>query len=173
MHITKYTDYSLRVLMLLALQDDDRLLGIAEISKTFRISRHHLTKVVNNLARLGLVASMRGPGGGIRLVPSTLAMTVGSAIRQLEAVDRVVDCDEQPCLFRGSCELDLAFQRATHAFLAELDQCSLANLVARKGDLQRIISPHPCRAEAATSGAAPRRAVPYSQAAYAASRIGV
>ncbi len=45
MHITKYTDYSLRVLMLLAVQDDDRLLGIAEISKTFQICRNHLGSI--------------------------------------------------------------------------------------------------------------------------------
>jgi Rrf2 family nitric oxide-sensitive transcriptional repressor len=45
MQITKYTDYSLRVLMLLAVQDDDRLLGIAEISETFQISRNHLGSI--------------------------------------------------------------------------------------------------------------------------------
>ncbi len=45
MHMTKYTDYSRRVLVLPAIQDDDRVLGIAEISNTFQISRNHLGSI--------------------------------------------------------------------------------------------------------------------------------
>ncbi|WP_373510477.1 hypothetical protein [Thiocapsa sp.] len=44
MHMTKYTDYSRRVLVLPAVQDD-RVLGIAEISKAFQISRNHLGSI--------------------------------------------------------------------------------------------------------------------------------
>jgi Rrf2 family nitric oxide-sensitive transcriptional repressor len=132
MHITKYTDYSLRTLMLLALQEADHRLSITEISETLRVSNNHLMKVVNNLARLGLVDSMRGRGGGIRLVPRTRQMTIGAAIRQLEPVEPLVDCDSGPCLFRGRCELDLALRRATQAFLDELDKQALSDLVGVK-----------------------------------------
>ncbi len=45
MHITKYTDCSRRVLVLLAVQDDERLVGVAEISNTFQISRNHLGSI--------------------------------------------------------------------------------------------------------------------------------
>jgi DNA-binding IscR family transcriptional regulator len=45
MHITKYTDCSRRVLVLLAVQVDERLVGVAEIGKTFQISRNHLGSI--------------------------------------------------------------------------------------------------------------------------------
>ena len=129
MHITKYTDYSLRTLMLLALQEVDQRLSIAEISETLRVSHNHLMKVVNNLARLGLVDSVRGRGGGIRLVPRTRQMTIGAVMRELEPVESLVDCDAGPCPFYGGCELDLALQRAMQAFLEELDKQTLSDLV--------------------------------------------
>lgn len=132
MHITRYTDYSLRTLMLLALQEADQRLSIAEISETLRVSHNHLMKVVNNLARLGLVDSVRGRGGGIRLVPHTRQLTIGAVMRRLEPVEPLVDCDAGPCLFRGRCELDLALQRATQAFLNELDKQTLSDLVRDK-----------------------------------------
>jgi Rrf2 family nitric oxide-sensitive transcriptional repressor len=129
MHITKYTDYSLRTLMLLAVQEADQRLSIAEISETLRVSHNHLMKVVNNLSRLGLVDSVRGRGGGIRLVPRTRQMTIGAVMRQLEPIEPLVDCDAGPCLFRGRCELDLALQRGMQAFLDELDKQTLSDLV--------------------------------------------
>jgi len=46
MHITRYTDYSLRTLMLLTLLEADRRLSIAEISATLRVSHDHLIKQV-------------------------------------------------------------------------------------------------------------------------------
>ena len=132
MYITKYTDYSLRTLMLLAQQDGDQRLSIAEISESLRVSHNHLMKVVNNLARLGLVDSLRGRGGGIRLVPGTRQMTIGAVMRELEPVEPLVDCDAGPCPFRGGCELDFALQRAMHAFLEELDKKTLSDLVRDK-----------------------------------------
>ena len=132
MHITKYTDYSLRTLMLLALEEADQRLSIAEISETLRVSRNHLMKVVNNLARLGLVDSVRGRGGGIRLEPRTRNMTIGAVMRQLEPVEPLVDCDTGPCPFRGGCELDLALQRAMQAFLDELDKQTFSDSAGSK-----------------------------------------
>jgi|GEM_PF-3582940 len=46
MHISRYTDYSLRTLMLLTLLEADRRLSIAEISAPARVSHDHLTKEV-------------------------------------------------------------------------------------------------------------------------------
>ncbi|MDZ7686323.1 MAG: Rrf2 family transcriptional regulator [Gammaproteobacteria bacterium] len=66
MRLTQHTDFSLRVLIHLALQHD-RLTTIQEISKAaYGISRNHLMKVAQKLARTGYVQSVRGQGGGLR-----------------------------------------------------------------------------------------------------------
>tara|TARA_R110002049_G_scaffold244403_1_gene418323 strand:- start:96 stop:527 length:432 start_codon:yes stop_codon:yes gene_type:complete len=139
MHITKYTDYSIRTLMYLAVLPKTELSNIGEISKTFSISRNHLMKVVNDLVNNGLVVSVRGRLGGIKLGQPAEQINIGALIRGLEATDRIVDCDNGPCLFRGQCGFDLAVQKATDAFFAELDRYTLADLVKRKGKLSQLI----------------------------------
>jgi len=139
MHITKNTDYSLRTLMLLALQDGDERISIKQISQTFNISRGHLMKVVNQLSRLQLVDATRGRNGGVRLGLKLEDINIGSVVRQLEEVTRIVDCEDGPCLFRKACNLERAFQKATEAFLSELDQYTLADLVRQRTHLQRIV----------------------------------
>ncbi len=139
MHITKNTDYSLRTLMLLALQPPGERISIEKISETFSISRGHLMKIVNQLANLHLVETTRGRSGGVRLDLEYSDINIGSVVRQLEEVTRIVNCDDGPCLFKGACNLERAFQKASDAFLHELDQYTLADLVKQRSHLQKIV----------------------------------
>ncbi|RYD36626.1 MAG: BadM/Rrf2 family transcriptional regulator, partial [Verrucomicrobiaceae bacterium] len=65
MKLSLFSDYSLRVLMYGALKGAPFQLD--EVTDAYAISRHHLGKVVNRLARLGYLDTQRGRGGGIRL----------------------------------------------------------------------------------------------------------
>ena len=139
MHITKNTDYALRTLMLLALLPPEERISIEEISTTFDISKGHLMKIVNQLANLHLVDTARGRSGGVRLDLDHSDINIGSVIRQLNEITKIVDCNDGPCLFKGACNLDLAFQKATDAFLHELDQYTLADLIKQRSHLQKIV----------------------------------
>ena len=52
MRLTSYTDYALRLLMYLALKDDG-LATIADIAKTYGISKNHLMKIAYELGASG------------------------------------------------------------------------------------------------------------------------
>ncbi len=71
MRLTRFTDYSLRVLIYLGQNDQNRV-TISQISESYNISKNHLMKVVSNLTRLQFVSAQRGPGGGIQLEPECL-----------------------------------------------------------------------------------------------------
>ena len=73
MRLSDYTDYTLRVLMYCA-RHSDRLVTIAEIAATHQVSKNHLMKIVNDLARQGLLETTRGRGGGIRLLKAPAAI---------------------------------------------------------------------------------------------------
>jgi Rrf2 family transcriptional regulator, nitric oxide-sensitive transcriptional repressor len=65
LRLTVYTDYSLRLLMYLALKENG-LATIAEVAESYGISKNHLMKVAHQLGVAGYVATVRGRSGGLR-----------------------------------------------------------------------------------------------------------
>lgn len=129
MRLTRYTDYSLRTLIYLGLNDRG-LSSIAEIARAYGISESHLTKVVHQLGRLGLVRTLRGRGGGLRLALPPSEIVIGAVVRQTEEDLALVECFAGgPCIITPSCRLRRALGEALAAFLAVLDGYTLADLL--------------------------------------------
>src|SRR5689334_20318523 len=91
MQLTYYTDYSLRVLMYLAVHRD-RMVNISEIAERYEISRKPLVKVDHKLARCGFIKSYRGKGGGIELARDPSEINVGEVVRYTEGPLKPVEC---------------------------------------------------------------------------------
>ncbi len=142
MRITRYTDYSLRVLIYLALSGD-RLPTIADIAQSYGISRNHLMKVVHELNLLGYVETVRGKNGGVclRLPPSSI--NIGELVRDVEHDLALVECFEGPdgCVITPACQLQHVLADALEAFLATLSQYTLADLLppASKRPLEQLL----------------------------------
>ncbi len=152
MRLTRYTDYSLRVLMYLAARPDG-LARIGEISDVYGISRNHLMKVVPDLVRLGFVTSTRGRGGGIRLARPAAEINVGAAVRATE--DGFQAAPRESCRIAPACALRCALDEAVRAFLGVLDTYTLAMLSGPDAPLAALF-PEPARDGAASaSGAGP------------------
>ncbi|MCL4105660.1 UNVERIFIED_CONTAM: hypothetical protein GTU68_023727 [Idotea baltica] len=141
MELNQFTDYSLRTLIFVALEDGE-LASVKQISAAFSISENHLVKVVHNLAKLGYLKTFRGRSGGMRLAKEPSEICVGEVIRAVETM-AVVPCiapRKGTCCIKGVCELQLALGRATTAFLAELDKLTLADLVTNETELKSRIA---------------------------------
>jgi Rrf2 family nitric oxide-sensitive transcriptional repressor len=135
MKLTLYSDYSLRVLMHLAL-NRTRLCSIYEIAKSNRISENHLAKVVHHLGKLGYVTTLRGRGGGLRLARAPEEIAVGEVVRKTEDGFDLLDCPS--CLLAPACVLTGALSEAVSAFLKVLDRRTIADLI-RPGDRLRAL----------------------------------
>lgn len=83
MRLTRFTDYSLRVLIYLGQNTQDRV-TINQISEDYELSKNHLMKVVSNLTRLKFVNAQRGPGGGIQLNRPPEEICLEEVIRNTE-----------------------------------------------------------------------------------------
>jgi len=130
--LTSYTDYSLRVLMYLAVSRRP-LATIEAIAGAYGISHAHLTKVVQQLSALGLVETVRGRRGGLRLARPPERVNVGELIRNTESL-ALVECFRAggDCVITPACGLRAVLGEALDAFLAVLDGYTLADLIARR-----------------------------------------
>lgn len=137
MHITRYTDYSLRALIYLALQQD-RLTTIQEIADSYDISKNHLMKVVHQLTLKGYIESVRGKNGGLRLNRRPEDINIGVLLRETEQDMNLVECfsEQNKCCITPVCGLKNIFADALKSFLATLDQYSLADVMPERQQRQ-------------------------------------
>lgn len=130
MRLTDYTDYTLRVLMFCA-ANPDRLVTIAELAEHHHLSKNHLMKIVNDLARQGVIETTRGRGGGMRLLKEPTQIVVGEIVRRTETDFRIVECFDEgtnACLLSPTCRLKRVFDAAMQAYFKVLDGVTLADI---------------------------------------------
>lgn len=144
MTLSLFSDYSLRVLMYAALKGSS--FQVSEVTAAYGISRHHLAKVIHNLARLGYLDTRRGRGGGIQLAQVPEEIRIGRLVRETEGQAVLVECFDaatNTCRLDGSCRLKGALSEAMAAFYASLDRLTLRDLVTgpHRGRMSRTLLP--------------------------------
>ena len=145
MRLTIFSDYTLRVLMYLAL-DRTRLATIPEIANAYGISENHLMKVVHQLARAGIVETVRGRHGGIRLARAPEEIRLGAIVRAAEGDAPIVEClsgNPRACRINSACRLKRILVQSFDALYASLDQSTLADLVETPRALRHALVRHP------------------------------
>ena len=136
MRLTSFTDYSLRVLIHLALYPD-RSWSIAEIASIHGLSYNHLTKVISLLSREGYLHTARGRSGGIRLARPVETITVGEVVRDTEDGTELADCPS--CLLFRACGLAPVFSEGVQAMLAVFDRYRVSDLLGSAAAMRRKV----------------------------------
>ena len=126
MQLARATDFSLRVLMLLA--NATARVTSAELAAQLNIPSEQMMKIVQRLAKAGYVVTARGKHGGIRLGMPAATIRLGEVVRRIEPRTALVDCQNPACPLAGGCRLKAVLDRARDAFLDGLDQTTLAEV---------------------------------------------
>ena len=135
MRLTAYTDYTLRTLMHLA-ANRDRLVTIQDIADIHGISKNHLMRVVHQLGISGIVETVRGRNGGLRLNKEPADINIGEVVRTTETDFFMAECfdrENRACIYTPSCALKGVLRSATDAYLDVLDGVTLADLIRKEG----------------------------------------
>ncbi len=141
MRLTRFTDYSLRVLIYLATHSNQRA-AVGEIADAYGISKNHLMKVILFLAQEGYVVTTRGRGGGVQLKLSPDRIRIGDVVRKSEADSVLVECFSQEiseCRIEKACRLRSAFHKAAQAFYSVLDTYTLADLIVNRPAMMQLL----------------------------------
>jgi Rrf2 family protein len=134
MRLTEQSRYALRVLAHCG-GLHPALAKVHDIALATGITEQNIFKLIKTLAKAGLVETIRGPHGGVRLARAPSAIRVGQVIRAVEP--RFKECgpleqmlSEEP-VSEVERELDRAIGRGIAAFMEALDQTSIAALIKR------------------------------------------
>lgn len=141
MELSRFTDYSLRMLIYVGLHPD-RNVTVSEVAGAYGLSENHLVKVAHRLATAGYLSSTRGRSGGLRLGAAPEIIGLGEVVRTTESL-ALVEClgaDGGSCPINGACVLKKVVAEARDAFLATFDQYTLADLLRSKKALIAALS---------------------------------
>lgn len=139
MQLTKFTDFSIRVLIYAGLKDNDELSQISAICESYEISKNHLIKVVHELAQLGYLETIRGKNGGIRLAMDASEISIGELVRQTEKHLNAFNCYTPACKIVKACTVKGVFHEATQAYLQVLDKYTLADVLENRRSLAKVL----------------------------------
>lgn len=142
MRLTVYTDFSLRLLMYLALQLQRRP-TIAEIATSYGISRHHLQKVAYELGAAGYITTTRGRNGGLSLARPPGDIGLDAVIASTEPDMALAPCFDDvngACILTPACRLRRALGEARAAFRQALQAYTLADLVDDPAPLRQLLA---------------------------------
>jgi len=141
MQLTHYTDYGLRVLIFLSIQEHGQRVTISDVAEHFEIPRNHLVKVVHRLSQLNYIDATRGKNGGIVLGRAADQICIGEVVRQMESKLDVINCElPSPCPIKPNCQLKSILNEAGNAFLNVLDQFTIADLQQQPGQLKKLLN---------------------------------
>ena len=128
--LNRLTDYAVVVMAQLALRDKDTMTASA-IARDTGVPLPTVAKVLNALARDGLIVSQRGAAGGYGLSRSAAEIGVADIIQAIEgpiALTACVDGSTNHCDVEDLCPMRGGWDKVNRAIRGALDSVTLADM---------------------------------------------
>jgi Rrf2 family nitric oxide-sensitive transcriptional repressor len=84
-------EYAVRAVVMLAYLEND-LVGSKELAEKAKVPGSYLPKIMQNLAKTGIVHSKRGVGGGFSLAKGPEQITILDIVNAVDPIKRIVGC---------------------------------------------------------------------------------
>ncbi len=137
MRLTRQSNYAIRTLVYCAV-NAPALSRISDIAKAHSISELFLFKLIKPLVEAGLLQTVRGRKGGIRLGRPADRITLLDTIRLTEESFAMAECFDggTGCPLVDNCDLNGALREALGAFFDVLDGYTIADLAGKRRHLR-------------------------------------
>lgn len=139
MRLTRQTSYAIRTLVYCAVNAPG-LSRVSDIAKAHAISELFLFKLIKPLVENGLIETVRGRKGGIRLGRPAGDITLLDTVRLTEESFAMADCFEHDgdlsCPLADNCDLNGALREALGAFFGVLESYTIADLAKGRVSLR-------------------------------------
>jgi Rrf2 family protein len=132
--ISKTGVYGIRAMLALARLPEGEYAGAPRIAELVEVPASYLSKLLQILARAGLVRSQRGVSGGFRLARAPAAISLYDIVEPLEPIERWSGCflGNAECSEESACAIHDRWKRVQQAYLGMLRRSTLAELTNRE-----------------------------------------
>ena len=131
MYLSKFTDYSFRILMYLG-NNPDKLSTVDELSSILGLSTHHVKKIVYKLSKNNYISSLKGRNGGIKLGMNPKDINLGKLLEITEDNLDILECfsiENNTCSLNNCCKLKPIINDALESFKLELSKYTLDDIL--------------------------------------------
>lgn len=131
MYLSKFTDYSFRILIYLG-NHPNELFTVDELSSILNLSTHHIKKIIYKLAKNNYILSTKGRNGGIKLVMDPKNINLGKLLEITEDNLNIVECFSQEnnsCNLVQDCKLKPILNEALISFKIKLSEYTLEDIL--------------------------------------------
>jgi Rrf2 family protein len=127
MRLTKSTSHAIRILIDCA-RAEDQLIKVAELSERLEITQQNVFKIVNFLARAGLIEAVRGRNGGVKLARPAGEIRIGDVVRATEVTHVAIEEDAALAVREHGHGVNRVLDVALEAFIDVLDRHTIADM---------------------------------------------
>ena len=131
MYLSKFTDYSFRILMYLG-KNPDKLSTVDELSSILGLSTYHVKKIVYKLSTNNYILSLKGRNGGIKLGMDPKDINLGKLLEITEDNLDILECfsiENNTCSLNNCCKLKPIINDALESFKLELSKYTLDDIL--------------------------------------------
>ena len=131
MYLSKFTDYSFRILMYLG-NNPDKLSTVDELSSILDLSTHHVKKIVYKLSKNNYISSLKGRNGGIKLGMDPKDINLGKLLEITEDNLDILECfsiENNTCSLNNCCKLKPIINDALESFKLKFSEYTLADIL--------------------------------------------
>lgn len=131
--ITNKTEYALRALGYLAARPQV-MVKSSEIALQQKIPPKFLPQILNDLCRAGILDTVRGSKGGVRLKKNPKDVKIGQVVEAIQGPLRFFPCVEEAffCSLRNRCSLKPVWSEAHKGVLKTLNKFRLKDIIVRE-----------------------------------------
>ena len=130
MQLTRAGEYAIKSLLYLAMQEENARVMASEVAEASDIPVNFVRKILESLAKTGLVRSFRGAGGGFVLGRSPEDISLRDVIEAVEGPLALNQClQPSGCANKTHCPVTAIWREAQQSIEAVLGSHNLAELV--------------------------------------------
>lgn len=140
---SRSAEYAIRALIPLAQLPPGELALVKTLAAQTGIPSHFLAKILQDLARLGVLKSTKGPHGGFRLNQPPEEITMLRIVEAIDGPGRYDGCigGSAECNDRAACAMHDGWTALRSRIMDYLGGTSVADLATALGGKRRLVAP--------------------------------